>query len=71
MQEIAKLMTDEEFEEFFQRVERDLPGKDEKGAQGRIIRANWLINIVTVCAGKRDERHFSESQLKRIFELVN
>lgn len=71
MQEIAKLMTDEEFEEFLELAKEDIPGIGEKGAQGYATRVAWLIGMITASAGKWDERHYSESQLKRWFELAN
>lgn len=71
MDEIAKLMSDKQFEELLELAEKDMPGKDENGALGYMTRATWLIRMITVNAGQWDERHYSETQLKKIFELAN
>lgn len=71
MDEIAKLMPDKQFEEFLELAEEDMPGKDEKGAQGYATRVAWLIKMITANVGQWDERHYSETHLKKIFELAN
>lgn len=65
MREIATIIPDKEFKDYLGWMKEQLNG----GSQS--TRMNFIIKTLTVSAGQRDERVFTASQLKQIFNLTN
>lgn len=68
MREIAKIMPDGEFGEYLVQMREHLEKSQSTKGYGRKVIS--LVGMITATAGQRDEKVFTESQLKQIFELA-
>lgn len=67
MNQIPTLMDDAEFNEYLSAVKGNLAGS---GLLSYTSKLCHLASVVTVTAGQKDEKYFSASQLKQIFDLA-
>lgn len=65
MREIATIIPDKEFNDYLGWMKEQLAGGN------RSSRVNFIVEALTVSAGQKDERVYTESQLKQIFNLTN
>lgn len=69
MREIATIIPDKEFNDYLGTVKEQIEGL--KSPEGYMKRLRFIMEAVTVTAGKKEERVFTESQLKQLFFLAN
>lgn len=67
MHEIPTLMDEVVFKEYLSAAKHDLA---ESGLISYTSKLGRLSEIITVTAGQKDEKYFSASQLKQIFDLA-
>lgn len=61
-------MEDKKFSEWFEDTRKKVKELRERDADNNAVRC-MLIGMITAFAGEPEERTFTESQLKKIFDL--